>query len=45
MVIELSKLTSKVTAIVARYIHFITTRQLDHFVRKNKQVFDELAKQ
>jgi hypothetical protein len=28
----------------AMVVHFITKRQLDYFVNKNKKVFDELAK-
>jgi len=28
----------------ARFVHFVTKRQLDYFVNKNKKVFDELAK-
>jgi hypothetical protein len=28
----------------AWFVHFITKRQLDYFVNKNKKVFDELAK-
>ena len=41
MVIKMTKLTS----IVSKFVYYITTRQLDHFVNKNKAVFEELAKQ
>jgi hypothetical protein len=33
------------TKFLARIAHFITTRQLDNFVNRNKKVFDELAKE
>jgi hypothetical protein len=32
------------TRFLARIVHFITTRQLDYFVSRNKKVFEELAK-
>jgi hypothetical protein len=33
-----------VDRLFARFASFITKRQLDYFVSKNKKVFDELSK-
>lgn len=30
---------------LAKIVHFVTTRQLDYFVSRNKKVFEELAKE